>query len=251
MSDPILSIRNLGKRFGGLVVTDGVSLDVHAGEVHALIGPNGAGKTTLIGQITGTLTPDSGEILCDGQSLLRMSPHQRVRLGLARSFQVSSVLSQFTVLDNARLAVLGHRLPRLGFWRPVSSDADAEAAAMAALARVGLEDRAHVTVGNLSYGERRHLELAMALALQPRVMLLDEPMAGVGTEESRRLTALLRDLSRDCAILLVEHDMDVVFSLADRISVLVAGRIIASGPAEALRDNEEVKLAYFGEEDVW
>lgn len=251
MTTPILEIRNLEKAFGGLVVTRDVSLSLWPGEIHALIGPNGAGKSTLINQIVGELQPNAGLVLLRGEKINGRTTHERVRLGLARSFQVSSVLREFSVLDNARLAALARKLPALGWWRAASSDAQATDEAMVALHRVGLDHRANALVSTLSYGERRHLELAMALALEPAVLLLDEPMAGVGPDEGRSLTELISELRQGRAILLVEHDMDVVFTLADRVSVLVEGQIIATAPPAEIRKMEEVRRAYFGTEEVW
>jgi branched-chain amino acid transport system ATP-binding protein len=251
MTEPVLQVRQLTKAYGGLVVTSDVDLDVRPHEVHGLIGPNGAGKSTLIGQVFGEIAPDRGAIVWCGEEVTRLPVHERVRKGLARSFQITSVLPEFTALDNVRLATLAPRPPgSSGIQAPAAGGTAAERA-RTCLARVGLAGRAEVRAEILSYGERRHLEIAMALALEPRLLLLDEPMAGVGPEESRALTDLLRDLRRDCAILLVEHDMDVVFALADRLSVLVAGRIVASGPPSEIRQDPEVRRAYFGEEDVW
>jgi branched-chain amino acid transport system ATP-binding protein len=251
MREPILEVRNLCKSFGGLVVTDEVSLDLRQGEIHALIGPNGAGKSTLINQISGELPPDRGDVVLRGESLRGCPTHERVRRGVARSFQVSSVLGEFTVLENARLAALGRRLPTLAWWQPASADQKATDEALEALRKVGLEQRADVMVSALSYGERRHLELAMALALRPAALLLDEPMAGVGPREGSSLTRLLESLRHECTILLVEHDMDVVFALADRISVLVGGRLIATATPSEVRGMREVQCAYFGTEDAW
>ncbi|HEU0222991.1 MAG TPA: ABC transporter ATP-binding protein [Paracoccaceae bacterium] len=251
MREPMLEVRHLRKAFGGLVVTDDVSLDLRHGEIHALIGPNGAGKSTLIAQIAGEIRPNAGEILLVGENLTECPAEKRVRRGLVRSFQVSSVLDGFSVLENARLAALGRRLPHLGWWRPAASDQGAGLEALEALQKVRLAQRADTPVATLSYGERRQIELAMALALRPHALLLDEPMAGVGPEESRSLTRLLDELRQHCGILLVEHDMDVVFSLADRVSVLVEGRLMATAPPAEVRDMEEVQRAYFGAEDVW
>ncbi|MCE7029400.1 ABC transporter ATP-binding protein [Jiella avicenniae] len=251
MTEAPLVVRDLSKSFGGLNVTRSVSLDLKPGEIHALIGPNGAGKSTLINLIAGELRPDSGAIRLNGVDVTGLHSEQRVRSGLARSFQVSSVLKDFTVLENALLAVVGRRQPALNWWRSTLSDTQGVEEAMAALEKVGLARRANAKVATLSYGERRHLELAMALALKPKVLLLDEPMAGVGTEEGHELTELVSNLRTDCAILLVEHDMDVVFALADRVSVLVEGRMIATGAPAEVREMESVQHAYFGTEDVW
>lgn len=251
MTETPLVVRELTKSFGGLNVTRSVGLDLRPGEIHALIGPNGAGKSTLINLIAGELRPDSGSIRLDGRDVTGLHSEQRVRAGLARSFQVSSVLKDFTVLENAVLAVVGRRQPALNWWRSTLSDTQFIEEAMAAIEKVGLVRRADAKVSTLSYGERRHLELAMALALKPQVLLLDEPMAGVGTEEGRELTDLVSNLRNDCALLLVEHDMDVVFALADRVSVLVEGQLIATGAPGDVREMESVQKAYFGTEDVW
>ena len=251
MTAPILEIRNLHKSFGGLAVTRDVSLSLVPGEIHALIGPNGAGKSTLVNLIVGELRSDGGMVLLRGAEINDRSTHERVLLGLARSFQVSSVIKEFTVLDNARLAALGCKLPTLGWWRAANSDVQATDKAIAALRMVGLAHRTDALVSTLSYGERRHLELAMALALEPAVLLLDEPMAGVGTEEAHGLTDLIAELRQERAILMIEHDMDVVYALADRVSVLVEGQIIATAPPDEIRNMEQVRRAYFGTEDVW
>lgn len=248
MAEPILEIRDLRKSFGALKATDGVTLDLRAGEIHALIGPNGAGKSTLIAQITGVLRPDAGRISFAGRRIDRLDAAARARLGLARSFQVSSVAPAFTVLQNVMLAVQGASGRSFGFFRPALRDPSLTGPARACLARVGLSDREAVPAADLSHGERRSLEIAMALAQRPRAFLLDEPMAGMGAEGAKRLTALLADLREEAPILLVEHDMDAVFALADRISVLVYGRIVATGTVDEIRANVEVRRSYLGEE---
>lgn len=248
MVEATLTLRRLRKAYGGLVVTNDVDLDVRPSEIHALIGPNGAGKSTLIGQIVGDVRPDSGAIEWMGRSLDGSTAHERVRRGIVRSFQISSILPEMSAMDNARLAALGPSLGAVHAWRPAETFEAAAEQARAVLERVGLGDRADAMAGTLSYGERRHLEIAMGLALRPRLLLLDEPMAGVGPSESKALTELLRGLRADCALLLVEHDMDVVFALADRISVLVAGAIVASGTPSEIRINPDVQNAYFGVE---
>ena len=250
MAEPILRLEGLRKRFGGLAVTDGVSLEVLPGEIHAVIGPNGAGKTTLIHQVSGTLRPDAGRVTFAGRDVTGLPLARRARLGLARSFQITSVLPGFTAVENAALAVQARSGSSFRFLRPAASEAALNRAALAALGQVGLAGRAAVPAAALSHGERRQLELAIALAMQPRLLLLDEPLAGAGPEETERLVALLRDLKRRYAILLVEHDMEAVFALADRISVLVYGRLIATGTPEAIRANAEVRAAYLGEDDV-
>ena len=248
MSEPILALRNLGKCFGALNVTDDVSLDLRPGEIHALIGPNGAGKSTLIKLIAGELRPDSGSVTLEGQAIDRLGPAERARLGLARSFQVSSVIPDFTALENVMLAVAGASGRTFGFVRPALRDRRLTDPAFFHLAHAGLMGREAVPARALSHGERRRLEIAMALAMRPRAFLLDEPMAGMGAEGARDLTAILADLKAEAPILLVEHDMDAVFALADRISVLVYGRIIATGSVEEIRANAEVRRSYLGEE---
>lgn len=244
MAEPVLALAHLAKSFGALKVTDDVSLDLRAGEVHALIGPNGAGKSTLIHQIAGSIRSDSGEIHFLGCNVGRLSVARRARLGLARSFQVSSLLLDFSALRNVMLAVQGSSF---NFWQPVMQDSALRDKAMAMLARVGLAERAQVAAGALSHGERRRLEIAVALGLEPRAFLLDEPMAGMGPEGSKELTGFLDGLRQEAPILLIEHDMDAVFALADRISVLVYGRIIASGKPHEIRNDPHVRKAYLGE----
>ncbi|GGC42661.1 ABC transporter ATP-binding protein [Siccirubricoccus deserti] len=246
---PILQLEGLRKRFGGLAVTDDVSLTVAARGIHAVIGPNGAGKTTLIHQISGTLAPDAGRIRFAGRDITTLPLHRRARLGLARSFQITAVLPGFSALENVALAVQSGAGSSFRFCRPAAAEARLNTAALAALAEVGLEHRAAVAAGALSHGEKRQLELAIALALQPRLLLLDEPLAGAGPEETERLIGILRRLKSAYAILLVEHDMQAVFALADRISVLSLGRVIATGTPEAIRADPEVRAAYLGEEE--
>ncbi|MGM0584144.1 MAG: ABC transporter ATP-binding protein [Pseudomonadota bacterium] len=247
MAEPVLELRGLTKRFGALTATNNVSLDLRQGEIHALIGPNGAGKSTLIAQITGELRPDAGEIRFLGRRIDALDPAGRARLGLARSFQVSSVAPGFTALQNVMLAVQGAQGRTFRFLRPALSDRTLTEPAREALARAGLTGREATPAGDLAHGERRKLEIAMALALRPRAFLLDEPMAGMGPEGARQLTALLSDLRAEAPILLVEHDMDAVFALADRISVLVYGRVIATGTVDQIRADAEVRRAYLGE----
>jgi branched-chain amino acid transport system ATP-binding protein len=247
MAEPVLDIRDMSKSFGALKATENVSLDLHPGEIHALIGPNGAGKSTLIHQIAGTLRPDSGEITFLGEPVGHLGVAERARMGLGRSFQVSSLAPEFSALRNVMLAVQSRQGSSFRFFRPVMRDASLVEPAMAALERVGLKDRARIPAAELSHGERRQLEIAIALALGSRAFLLDEPMAGMGPEGSRRLTAFLGELREEAPILLVEHDMDAVFALADRISVLVYGRVIASGKVEDIRNDPEVRRAYLGD----
>ncbi len=248
MADPVLELDGLHKHFGALKVTDDVSLTVRPGTVHAIIGPNGAGKTTLINQIFGALRPDAGRVLLCGRDVTRLAPHRRARLGLARSFQITSVLPAFTALENVALAVQARSGSPFRFFRAADGDAHANRAALDTLDRVGLAPRSTVLAGSLSHGEKRQLELAMALASQPLVMLLDEPLAGAGPEETARLITLLGGLRAQCAIVLVEHDMDAVFQLADDITVLALGRVIAHGPPASIRADTAVRAAYLGED---
>jgi len=246
MTEPILDVTDLFKAFGALRANDGVSLTVEAGQIHAQIGPNGAGKTTLLAQIAGELAPDAGRIRFLGRDIGALSVARRARLGLARTFQISSLAPAFSALRNVMLAVQAAG-SSFRFWRPVRTDRQLVEPAMAALERVGLAERAHERVDALSHGERRQVELAVALAMRPKLLLLDEPMAGLGIEDSRRITALLASLRDETAMLLIEHDMDAVFALADQVSVLVAGRVIASGTPAEIRASTEVQDAYLGE----
>jgi branched-chain amino acid transport system ATP-binding protein len=248
MADPLLRVEKLVRRFGGITATDNVSLDVAKGELHAIIGPNGAGKTTLISQLTGQLLPHSGSILLAGRDITRVPAYRRSALGLARSFQITSLLPDFTALDNVALAAQAHDGHSFYFWGNARKEQHLRQAAQSALDRVGLGHRADVTVSRLSHGEQRELELAVALATKPQLLLLDEPMAGLGATESARMVRLLQELRREVTIVLVEHDMDAVFALADRISVLVYGRVIASDVPAAIRQNDEVKRAYLGDQ---
>jgi branched-chain amino acid transport system ATP-binding protein len=250
VADTLLNIQGLTKRFGGVVASDNIVLDVAQNELHAVIGPNGAGKTTLIGQLTGEIAPDSGSIRFDGADITGLPVYRRSAMGLARSFQITSLFADFTALDNVALAVQAHAGHSFRFWREARKDAQLRPPARVALDRVGLGARADVVVANLSHGEHRQLEIAMALATKPRMLLLDEPMAGMGPEESARMVATLRELKRELTILLIEHDMEAVFALADRISVLVYGRVIASGQPAAIRANAEVRAAYLGEQEA-
>ena len=247
MSEPILEIRDLRKSFNALKATDGVSLDLRPGQIHALIGPNGAGKSTLIHQIAGSLRADSGAIRFLGQDIGGLDMAARARLGLARSFQISSLAQEFSALRNVMLAVQAKEGSSFRFFRQVTSDRSLTEPAMAMLERVGLAHRAHMAAAELSHGERRQLEIAIALALEPKAFLLDEPMGGMGPEGSKQLTAFLDGLRHEAPMLLVEHDMDAVFALADRISVLVYGRIIATGTVDEIRSDPEVRRAYLGE----
>jgi branched-chain amino acid transport system ATP-binding protein len=248
VADPLLRVDNLVKRFGGIVATDRVTLDVAQGELHAIIGPNGAGKTTLISQLTGQLLANSGSIRLGEQDITRVPAWRRSALGLARSFQITSLLLDFTAIDNVALAAQAHHGHSFRFWKDARKEAPLRDAARAALERVGLAHRAEILVSRLSHGEQRELELAVALATKPRLLLLDEPMAGLGISEAARMVKLLHELRREVTIVLVEHDMDAVFALADRITVLVYGRVIASGAPAEIRQNEDVRRAYLGDQ---
>mgnify|MGYP003626242836 FL=1 len=250
MADSVLSVQNICKSFGALKASDDISLDLYPGEIHALIGPNGAGKSTLIKQIAGGLTPDSGQVRFMGHEMSGLSTAARARLGLGRTFQISALAMDFTVLENAVLGAVGQSGQVFRFFRPAMKDKTLLARARAALERVGLADLEEMITAELSHGQRRQLEVAVALTLSPRAFLMDEPMAGMGAEGSKELTDFLQELKNEAPILLVEHDMDAVFALADRISVLVYGKIIATGSAEDIRTNREVKIAYLGEEDA-
>jgi branched-chain amino acid transport system ATP-binding protein len=248
VAEPVLRIENLSKNFGGLRVTDDVTLDVLPGELHAVIGPNGAGKTTLINQISGLLAPDAGRIVFAGEDVTRLAVERRAQRGLARSFQITSILPRFSVLENVALAVQARSGTSFRFVGDAADEDELNAPAVAALKQVGLGERASLPAGELSHGEKRALELAIALAMEPKLLLLDEPMAGTGHDESERLVAVLRSLKGRFPMVLVEHDMTAVFALADRISVLIYGRILASGRPEQVRADPEVVKAYLGEE---
>jgi len=251
MTDPILTTKGLSKSFGAVRACDDVSLDLRPGEIHAVIGPNGAGKSTLIAQICGALKPDAGHVSFAGRDVTHLPTRARARLGLARTFQVSALAMEDTVLQNATLGALGAKGSRAGL-PALLGDALAPGhlrdTAMAALDRVGLADHAASVTSALSHGQRRQLEVAVALTLRPRAFIMDEPMAGMGTEGSQRMTAFLDGLRDEAPILLVEHDMDAVFALADRLSVLVYGRIIATGSVDEIRANAKVRKAYLGED---
>jgi branched-chain amino acid transport system ATP-binding protein len=248
VTDLILDVQGLVKAFGALRATDGVTLDVRPGETHAIIGPNGAGKTTLIAQLSGDLRPDAGRIQFAGEDVTGLRAAARSHRGLARSFQITSVYREFSALDNVALAVQAHAGHSFRFWRAARADEALRAPARAILNEVGLGGRADVLAANLAHGEQRQLEIAMVLATKPRLLLLDEPVAGMGPDESQRLVQFLGTLKGRQTIVLVEHDMDAVFTLADRISVLVYGRIIATGTPQEIRANREVRAAYLGEE---
>ena len=248
MADPVLRIENLSKKFGGLRVTDDVTLEVRPGELHAVIGPNGAGKTTLINQISGLLAPDAGRIAFAGENITALPVHVRAERGLARSFQITSILPRFSVLENVALAVQARHGSSFRFFGAAADEDALNAPALAALTQVGLADRADVVAAELSHGEKRALELAIAIAMEPKLLLLDEPMAGAGRDETDRLVAMLRSLKGRFPMVLVEHDMTAVFALADRISVLIYGRILASGTPEQVRADPQVVAAYLGDE---
>jgi branched-chain amino acid transport system ATP-binding protein len=250
MSEPLLQVENLAKRFEGIVATDDLTLNVAVGELHAIIGPNGAGKTTLIAQLGGQLAPDSGRIRFEGVDITALPMYARSRLGLARSFQITSLFLDLSVLDNVALAVQACAGHSFRFWRDARLQAELRQPARAALERVGLRGRADLPASALSHGEHRQIELAMALAGSPRMLLLDEPMAGLGPEESARMVEMLRALKKELTILLVEHDMEAVFALADRITVLVYGRVIATGAPAEIRANAAVREAYLGEAEA-
>ncbi|MDH2386906.1 ABC transporter ATP-binding protein [Bradyrhizobium sp. CER78] len=248
MAEPLLRVDNLVRRYGGITATDNLSMEVVPGELHAIIGPNGAGKTTLISQLTGQVMPNSGTITFAGRDVTSLPSYKRSRLGLARSFQITSLLKDFSAIDNVALAAQAHDGHSFRFWGNARKERHLRDTARAALERVGLGKRADIVVSQLSHGEQRELELAVALATKPQLLLLDEPMAGLGVTESARMVALLRELRKEVTIVLVEHDMEAVFALADRITVLVYGRVIACGVPDAIRRDEEVKRAYLGEQ---
>ena len=248
MAEPVLRTENLCKNFGGLRVTDDVTLEVMPGELHAVIGPNGAGKTTLINQISGLLAPEAGRIVFAGEDVTQLPPHARAARGLARSFQITSILPRFSVLENVALAVQARHGTSFRFFGSAAGETELNSSALAALAQVGLAERANVAAAELSHGEKRALELAIALAMEPKLLLLDEPMAGTGRDETDRLVAVLRSLKGRFPMVLVEHDMTAVFALADRISVLIYGKILASGTPAQVRADPQVVTAYLGDE---
>jgi branched-chain amino acid transport system ATP-binding protein len=244
----MLRLERVTKRFGGVVATDAVTLEVRAGEIHALIGPNGAGKTTLIGQISGSVEVDGGEIVFEDRNVTKTKQHKRVAAGLARSYQITSIFRRFSVLDNLALAVQARSGSSFSFWNPLASETALFREAEGIAEEVGLGDRLHAVAATLAHGEQRALEVGLALATQPRLVLLDEPMAGMGPEDSRRMIALIDRIRARVTVLLVEHDMDAVFRLASRISVMVNGRVIATGSPQEIRTNDSVRKAYLGDE---
>lgn len=242
----LLDVRKLNKRFGGVVATDQVDLQIAQGEIHALIGPNGAGKTTLVAQLAGQLTSDSGSVHFDGRDITHMATHLRARRGLVRSFQITRLFKSMSVLDNLALAIQASLGQVFSAWRPVKQDVDSQDRAMAILVRLGLADKHHWRIEQLSHGEQRALEVGMSLAGNPKLVLLDEPLAGMGLQESEAMTQLIDSLRRDFSVLLIEHDVEAVFRLADTVSVLVSGRIVASGKPADVRTNPAVTAAYLG-----
>jgi len=250
VTEPLLQVTGLSKRFGGVVAADAIALDIPRGECHAIIGPNGAGKTTLIGLLAGELAPQGGDIRFEGRAITALPVHNRSQLGLARSFQITSLFPDFTALDNVALAVQAHAGHSFRFWYDARREPALREPAREALDRVGLAARTDTRVDKLSHGEHRQLEIAVALATKPRLLLLDEPMAGLGLDESARMVAMLRQLKGGLTMVLVEHDMETVFALADRITVVVYGRVIASGDPAAVRADAAVREAYLGEQDA-
>ena len=248
MAEPLLRVERLQKHFGGVLATNRVDLSIAPGEIHALIGPNGAGKTTLIHQLSGALRPGGGSIFFDGRDVTRLSLHERVQLGMARSYQITSIFRGANVLHNLALAVLARRGSSVRFWQPLTHERSLFEEARRLAAEVGLSGREQVIAATLAHGEQRQLEVGLTLATGARLLLLDEPLAGLGPEESRRVVALIAAFKGARTVLLVEHDMDAVFRLADAVSVLDSGRVIASGTPQSIRDNAEVKRAYLGED---
>jgi branched-chain amino acid transport system ATP-binding protein len=249
MSEPLLKVVQLRKSFGGVVATDSLDFDVMPGEIHAVIGPNGAGKTTFVAQIAGMLKSDSGTITFDGRDMAGKTAPERSHMGLARSFHITSVFRDFTALENVSLSIQAHAGHSFKFWKRASTDRDLTDPAQKILDDVGLGDKALTLAGNLAHGQQRQLEIAMALATSPKMLLLDEPTAGMGTEESETMRAFLNEMKGKYSMLLIEHDMDTVFSVADRVTVLVYGRGIATGTPEEIRNNAEVRAAYLGEDE--
>ena len=247
MDEPLMTVTGLVKAFGALKATDSLSLEILAGEIHAMIGPNGAGKTTAIAQLSGELKPDAGTIYFNGREITGFPMHKRAHLGLARSFQITSIFLNFTAEDNVAMAIQSHDGHSFRFWKQARRDPGLRGPAREVLKKVGLESRADTSAANLSHGEQRQLELAMALATQPSLLLLDEPMAGMGLEDSKHMVDLLKSLKGEVTILMVEHDMDAVFALADRITVLVYGKAITTGSPEIIQADPAVQAAYLGE----
>ena len=249
MAEPALIVEGLVKRFGGVVATDNLQFDIAEGELHAVIGPNGAGKTTLVAQLAGMLKPDAGRIMFRGRDISRDSASARSHMGLARSFQITSVFRPLTARENVAISIQAHRGHSFKFWKPARTDPALVEPAQKILDEIGLGARADVVAANLAHGEQRQLEIAMALATEPKLLLLDEPTAGMGPEDSERIRGFLADLKGNYSILLIEHDTDTVFSLADRVTVLVYGRAIATGTPQEIRENAEVRAAYLGDDE--
>jgi branched-chain amino acid transport system ATP-binding protein len=248
MAEPLLTARKITKSFGALKATDALSLEIHTGEIHAVIGPNGAGKTTAIGQLSGELKSDAGSIYFAGRDITRLSVHKRAHLGLARSYQITSIFLNFTAEENVAMAIQAHDSHSFKFWKPAQTDRKLREPARKTLQEIGLAHRANTLAANLSHGEQRQLELAMALATRPSLLLLDEPMAGMGPSSTSRMVELLKSFKGKITILMVEHDMHAVFALADRITVLVYGKAVATGAPEQIRSDPAVQLAYLGKE---
>ena len=247
---PILKINGLSKQFGGITATNNIDLDITDGEIHAVIGPNGAGKTTLISQLSGDLQADKGAIVFQGNLINNMSSNKRSLLGIARTFQITSLMLDMSTLENVMLAVQAHSGHSYCFWQDARQDDQLVEPALKVLKQVGLLRRKNIMTRELSHGEHRQLEIAMALATQPKLLLLDEPMAGMGAEETQKLIAILKKLKTGKTMILIEHDMNAVFSLADRITVMVYGKIIATGSPKEIRANQKVKAAYLGDEEL-
>lgn len=247
---PILSVEGLSKKFGGIIATNNVTLQIEQGEIHAIIGPNGAGKTTLISQLSGDLNPDKGEIFFEDRVISNMPPNKRSLLGIARTFQITCLMLDMSVLDNVTLAVQAQNGHSYRFWSDARHNNQATQRASRALEQVGLLDRENTKASDLSHGEQRQLEIAVALATQPKLLLLDEPMAGMGTEESKQLIMILKKLKSNKTMILIEHDMAAVFALADRITVMVYGEIIATGHPKEIRENPDVRRAYLGDQEL-
>ena len=245
----LLSIQNFVKRFGALTATDHVSLQVEQGEIHALIGPNGAGKSTLVHLISGLLPADEGSLKLDGQELIHLAPHQRVAAGLSRCFQITSIFPKLTVAENLLLAVQAHHSNSFRWFKVRDKDAELKAKAWELAHRVQLESQWNTVAGTLPHGAQRKLDVALAIAATPKLLLLDEPMAGMGPAESEEMVELIQQLRKDMAILLIEHDMDAVFQLADRITVLVYGKVFAQGTSEQIQNDPRVQAVYLGQED--
>ena len=249
MAEATLKVEGLVKRFGGVTAADKIFLEIEKGQIHAVIGPNGAGKTTLVSLLSGTMTADAGRIMFDGRDISGEAAHARSLLGLARSFQVASLFKGFSVRENVALAIQAHCGHSFRFWRAAANDPELIEPAQSLLDDIGIGKRSNVIAENLAHGEQKQLEIAMALATGPKLLLLDEPTAGMGAEESQVMRVFLAKLKGRCTMLLIEHDMDTVFALADQVTVLVYGRVIATGTPQEIRQNDEVRAAYLGTEE--